>query len=138
MGLFSLFYGLLPFSMEIDQSFIAAILTVLGYSINDTVINYDRIRENVGLFPKRERITIINDSVNQMLGRTFSTTFTVIITLLAMFIFGGDSIRGFIFAMLFGIFIGTYSSVFIASPITVEMDKLVNIRRRKKAELIKK
>jgi len=118
--------------MEIDQSFIAAILTVLGYSINDTVINYDRIRENVGLYPKRDRVTIINDSVNQMLGRTFSTTFTVIITLIAMFIFGGDSIRGFIFAMLFGIFIGTYSSVFIASPITVEMDKLVRIRRNKK------
>jgi len=138
MGLFSLFYGLLPFSMEIDQSFIAAILTVLGYSINDTVINYDRIRENVGLFPKRDRVNIINDSVNQMLGRTFSTTFTVIITLLAMFIFGGDSIRGFIFAMLFGIFIGTYSSVFIASPITVEMDKLVRMRRIKKVEELKK
>ena len=138
MGLFSLFYGFLPFSMEIDQSFIAAILTVLGYSINDTVINYDRIRENVGLFPKRDRVTIINDSVNQMLGRTFSTTFTVIITLLAMFIFGGDSIRGFIFAMLFGIFIGTYSSVFIASPITVEMDKLVRMRKIKKVEVLKK
>lgn len=132
MGMFSLLWGYLPFSMEIDQSFIAAILTVLGYSINDTVINYDRIRENVGLYPKRDRVTIINDSVNQMLGRTFSTTFTVIITLIAMFIFGGDSIRGFIFAMLFGIFIGTYSSVFIASPITVEMDKLVKIRRNKK------
>jgi len=140
MGLFSLFYGMLPFSMEIDQSFIAAILTVLGYSINDTVINYDRIRENVGLFPKRDRVTIINDSVNQMLGRTFSTTFTVIITLLAMFIFGGDSIRGFIFAMLFGIFIGTYSSVFIASPITVEMDALVKRKKKKEeaAVLIKK
>jgi len=136
MGLFSLFYGLLPFSMEIDQSFIAAILTVLGYSINDTVINYDRIRENVGLFPKRDRVTIINDSVNQMLGRTFSTTFTVIITLLAMFIFGGDSIRGFIFAMLFGIFIGTYSSVFIASPITVEMDKLVKSKKKKEEVLL--
>lgn len=132
MGMFSLLWGYLPFSMEIDQSFIAAILTVLGYSINDTVINYDRIRENVGLYPKRDRVTIINDSVNQMLGRTFSTTFTVIITLIAMFIFGGDSIRGFIFAMLFGIFIGTYSSVFIASPITVEMDKLVKMRRNKK------
>lgn len=138
MGLFSLFHGYLPFSMEIDQSFIAAILTVLGYSINDTVINYDRIRENVGLYPKRDRVTIINDSVNQMLGRTFSTTFTVIITLIAMFTFGGDSIRGFIFAMLFGIFIGTYSSVFIASPITVEMDKLVRIRRSKKAIEVKK
>jgi SecD/SecF fusion protein len=138
MGLFSLLYGFLPFSMEIDQSFIAAILTVLGYSINDTVINYDRIRENVTLYPKRDRVTIINDSVNQMLGRTFSTTFTVIITLLAMFIFGGDSIRGFIFAMLFGIFTGTYSSVFIASPITVEMDKLVKMRKRKKDTEIKK
>jgi SecD/SecF fusion protein len=138
MGLFSLFYGLLPFSMEIDQSFIAAILTVLGYSINDTVINYDRIRENVTLYPKRDRVQIINDSVNQMLGRTFSTTFTVIITLLAMFILGGDSIRGFIFAMLFGIFIGTYSSVFIASPITVEMDKLVRLRKSKKSVELKK
>ncbi|MFA6581213.1 MAG: protein translocase subunit SecDF [Paludibacter sp.] len=138
MGVFSLLWGLLPFSMEIDQSFIAAILTVLGYSINDTVINYDRIRENVSLYPKRDRVSIINDSVNQMLGRTFSTTFTVIITLLAMFIFGGDSIRGFIFAMLFGIFIGTYSSVFIASPVTVEMDKLVKSRRLKKIASITK
>jgi SecD/SecF fusion protein len=138
MGVFSIFYEIAPFSMEIDQSFIAAILTVLGYSINDTVINYDRIRENVGLFPKRDRVTIINDSVNQMLGRTFSTTFTVIITLIAMFIFGGDSIRGFIFAMLFGIFIGVYSSVFIASPVTVEMDKLVKIRRAKKELEVKK
>ena len=138
MGIFSLLYGILPFSMEIDQSFIAAILTVLGYSINDTVINYDRIRENVGLYPKRDRVSIINLSVNQMLGRTFSTTFTVIITLIAMFTFGGDSIRGFIFAMLFGIFIGTYSSVFIASPITVEMDRLVKGRKAKKELEIKK
>jgi SecD/SecF fusion protein len=132
LGLFSLFYGKLPFSMEIDQSFIAAILTVIGYSVHDTVINYDRIRENVGLFPKRDRISLINLSVNEMLGRTFSTTMTVILTLLAMFIFGGETIRGFIFAMLFGIFIGTYSSVFIASPITVEMEKLVSMSKRKK------
>ena len=132
LGLFSLFYGFLPFSMEIDQSFIAAILTVIGYSVHDTVINYDRIRENVGLFPKRDRISIINLSVNEMLGRTFSTTATVILTLLAIFIFGGETIRGFIFAMLFGIFIGTYSSVFIASPITVEMGKLINMAKVKK------
>ena len=130
--MFSLLWGYLPFSMEIDQSFIAAILTVLGYSINDTVINYDRIRENVGLYPKRDRVTIINDSVNQMLGRTFSTTFTVIVTLIAMFTFGGDSIRGFIFAMLFGIAIGTYSSVFVASPITYEIYK----RLRKKEAVV--
>jgi SecD/SecF fusion protein len=133
LGLFSLLYGFLPFSMEIDQAFIAAILTVIGYSVHDTVINYDRIRENVSLFPKRDRISLINLSVNEMLGRTFSTTATVILTLLAMFIFGGETIRGFIFAMLFGIFIGTYSSVFIASPITVEMGKLVSIAKAKKA-----
>ena len=102
LGLFSLFYGFLPFSMEIDQAFIAAILTVIGYSVHDTVINYDRIRENVLLFPKRDRISLINLSVNEMLGRTFSTTATVILTLLAMFIFGGETIRGFIFA-IFGI-----------------------------------
>ncbi|MDD4969469.1 MAG: protein translocase subunit SecDF [Paludibacter sp.] len=138
LGLFSLLYGFLPFSMEIDQAFIAAILTVIGYSVHDTVINYDRIRENVLLFPKRDRISLINLSVNEMLGRTFSTTMTVILTLLSMFIFGGETIRGFIFAMLFGIFIGTYSSVFIASPITVEMEKLVNMRRTKKAALLVK
>ena len=134
LGLFSLLDGFLPFSMEIDQSFIAAILTVIGYSVHDTVINYDRIRENVGLFPKRDRISLINLSVNEMLGRTFSTTMTVILTLLAMFIFGGETIRGFIFAMLFGIIIGTYSSVFIASPITVEMEKLISMIRVKKAD----
>ena len=130
--MFSGLYGLLPFSMEIDQHFIAAILTVIGYSVHDTVINYDRIRENVNLFPKRDRISLINLSVNEMLGRTFSTTATVILTLVAMFVFGGETIRGFIFAMLFGIIIGTYSSVFIASPITVEMDKLVRMAKLKK------
>ena len=133
LGIFSLLYGFLPFSMEIDQAFIAAILTVIGYSVHDTVINYDRIRENVLLFPKRDRISLINLSVNEMLGRTFSTTMTVILTLLSMFIFGGDTIRGFIFAMLAGIIFGTYSSVFIASPITVEMEKLVNLARARKA-----
>ena len=133
LGAFSLLHGFLPFSMEIDQAFIAAILTVIGYSVHDTVINYDRIRENVLLFPKRDRISLINLSVNEMLGRTFSTTMTVILTLLAMFIFGGETIRGFIFAMLFGIIFGTYSSVFIASPITVEMGKLVNLAKSKKA-----
>jgi SecD/SecF fusion protein len=133
LGAFSLLHGILPFSMEIDQAFIAAILTVIGYSVHDTVINYDRIRENVLLFPKRDRISLINLSVNEMLGRTFSTTMTVILTLLSMFVFGGETIRGFIFAMLFGIIFGTYSSVFIASPITVEMEKLVSLARIKKA-----
>lgn len=130
LGVFSLLHGLLPFSMEIDQSFIAAILTVLGYSINDTVINYDRIRENVHLYPKRDRLTIINDSVNQMLGRTFSTTMTVFLVLLVMFIFGGETIRGFIFAMLFGIVVGVYSSVYIASPVTYEVNKFINKKKQ--------
>jgi SecD/SecF fusion protein len=134
LGVFSLLHGILPFSMEIDQSFIAAILTVLGYSINDTVINYDRIRENVNLYPKRDRLTLINDSVNQMLGRTFSTTMTVFLVLLTMFIFGGETIRGFIFAMLFGIVVGVYSSVYIASPVTYEVNKIVNRRKAKAAK----
>ena len=92
------------------------------------------MRENIKLYPKRDRITIINDSVNQMLGRTFSTTMTVFLVLLTMFIFGGDSIRGFIFAMLFGIFIGTYSSVYIASPVTYEVNRLIGKKRKEKME----
>ena len=117
--------------MEIDQSFIAAILTVVGYSVNDTVIIFDRIRENVHLYPKRDRHTTMNDAINATLSRTFSTAMSTIIVLIAIFTFGGETIRGFIFAMLFGIIIGTYSSVFVASPITYEFFK----RNRKKSEL---
>ena len=121
----------MPFSMEIDQSFIAAILTVVGYSVNDTVIIFDRIRENVGLYPKRDRKSVMNDAINATLSRTFSTSMSTIVVLIAIFIFGGETIRGFIFAMLFGILIGTYSSVFVASPLTYEVFK----RTRKKEEL---
>lgn len=121
IGVFSLLYSIMPFSMEVDQSFIAAILTVIGYSVNDTVIIFDRIREYIGLYPKRERLETMNDAINHTLGRTFSTTMTTLVVLLAIFLFGGETIRGFIFAMLFGIFIGTYSSVFNASPITYEV-----------------
>ena len=109
--------------MEIDQSFIAAILTVVGYSVNDTVIIFDRIRENVGLYPKRDRKTVMNDAINSTLSRTFSTSMSTLVVLIAIFIFGGETLRGFIFAMLFGIAIGTYSSVFVASPITYEIYK---------------
>jgi SecD/SecF fusion protein len=130
IGMFSLLYKVMPFSMEIDQSFIAAILTVVGYSVNDTVIIFDRIRENVGLYPKRDRLSVMNDAINATLSRTFSTSFSTIIVLIAIFIFGGETIRGFIFAMLFGITIGTYSSVFVASPINYEIFK----RKLKKAE----
>jgi len=128
IGTFSLLYSIMPFSMEIDQSFIAAILTVVGYSVNDTVIIFDRIRENVGLYPKRDRLTVMNDAINATLSRTFSTAMSTLVVLLAIFSFGGETIRGFIFAMLFGIAIGTYSSVFLASPISYEFF----MRKRKK------
>jgi SecD/SecF fusion protein len=123
IGAFSLLYGIMPFSLEIDQSFIAAILTVIGYSINDTVIIFDRIREYIKLHPKRERKEIMNMAMNSTLGRTFNTSFTTIIVLIAIFIFGGETIRGFIFALLIGIVIGTYSSVFVASPIVYDTVK---------------
>jgi SecD/SecF fusion protein len=120
LGLFSLLYGFMPFSLEIDQSFIAAILTVVGYSINDTVIIFDRLREYIHLYPKRDRAEVMNMAMNSTLSRTFSTSFTTLIVLVAIFIFGGEIIRGFIFALLIGIFVGTYSSVFIATPIVYD------------------
>jgi len=133
LGAYSLLYSIMPFSMEIDQAFIAAILTVVGYSVNDTVIIFDRIREFIGLYPKRERAQVMNESINAMISRTFSTSFSTILVLLIIFIFGGETIRGFIFAMLFGIVIGTYSSIFIAAPVTYEMYK----RKAKKEEIAK-
>ena len=120
MGAFSLLYGFLPFSLEIDQSFIAAILTVIGYSVNDTVIIYDRIREYRGLFPKRPLAETMDHAMNSTLRRTFSTSLTVVIVLLAIFLFGGTSIKGFSFALLIGIAVGTYSSVFNAAPIVYD------------------
>ena len=117
IGAFSLFAGLLPFSMEIDQAFIAAVLTVVGYSINDTVVVFDRIREYRKLYPKRDDGQVVNDALNSTLRRTFSTSLSTIVVLLAIFIFGGASIKGFIFALLVGIVVGTYSSLFIATPI---------------------
>ncbi len=120
IGAFSLLYSIMPFSMEIDQSFIAAILTVVGYSVNDTVIIFDRIRENIQLYPKRDRKTVMNDAINATLSRTFSTSMSTIVVLLAIFLFGGETIRGFIFAMLFGIAIGTYSSIFVAAPVAYQ------------------
>ena len=121
--------------MEIDQSFIAAILTVVGYSINDTVIIYDRLREYINLYPKRDRKETMNDAINHTLGRTFSTTMTVFIVLLAIFLFGGETIRGFIFALLFGTLIGVYSTVFNASPITYEVYLYKKRKAAKKAAL---
>lgn len=120
LGCFSIFHGILPFSLEIDQAFIAAILTVIGYSINDTVIVYDRIREYLKLYPKRELDSNMNHAINSTLRRTINTSFSTIVVLLVIFIFGGANIRGFIFALLIGIGVGTYSSIFVASPIVYE------------------
>ena len=116
LGMYSLFYNVLPFTMEVDQSFIAAVLTVIGYSINATVVIFDRIRENVGLHPKNSWKTNMNSAVNSTLTRSFNTSGSTLVVLLAIFIFGGDTIRGFIFALLVGVLAGTFSSVFLSSP----------------------
>ena len=121
MGVFSIFSGILPFSLEIDQAFIAAILTVVGYSINDTVVVFDRIREYHTLYPKRDDLSVTDAALNSTLRRTFSTSLSTIVVLLAIFIFGGTSIKGFIFALLVGICVGTYSSLFVATPISYDL-----------------
>lgn len=120
LGLYSLLYKYMPFHMEIDQHFIAAILTVIGYSMNDTVIVFDRVREFILGKTKGDFNQIVNDSVNTTLSRTINTSLTLIMVLLIMFVFGGDSIRGFIFAMLVGVVVGTYSSLFLATPVLVD------------------
>ena len=121
IGLFSILYSVMPFSLEIDQAFIAAILTIIGYSINDTVVIFDRIREYISLYPKRALRDNINKAVCSTLSRTMNTSGTTLVTLLAIFIFGGETIRGFVFALLIGIIVGTYSSVFIATPLAYDM-----------------
>ena len=129
-SMYSLLYSIMPFSMSIDQSFIAAILTVVGYSINDTVVVFDRIREYMGLQSKRSLQDVMNGAVNSTLARTINTSVTTLLVLITIFIFGGEVIRGFIFAMMIGIAVGTYSSLFVATPITYD---LLN-RQAKKAE----
>ena len=117
IGFYSVLWGIVPMSLEIDQTFIGAILTVIGYSINDKVVVFDRIRENMQLYAKRDRQTLFNDSLNQTLARTINTSVTTLIVLLAIFILGGDSIRSFSFAMILGVVFGTLSSLFIAAPV---------------------
>jgi SecD/SecF fusion protein len=121
ISLFSVFYTILPFNLEVDQAFIAAILTIIGYSINDTVIIFDRIRELVWLHPKRLLKDNINSGLNSTLARTINTSGTTLVVLLIIFIFGGDVIRSFTFALLVGILVGTYSSLFVASPIAYDL-----------------
>ncbi|MFR9603800.1 MAG: protein translocase subunit SecDF [Rikenellaceae bacterium] len=121
IGIFSLLYSIAPFNMEVNQAFIAAILTIIGYSINDTVIIFDRIREFISIHPKRDLKDNINDAINSTMARTLNTSGTTMVTLLAIFFFGGETIRGFVFAMVLGIVIGTYSSIFIATPVAYDM-----------------
>ncbi len=137
LGIYSLCYKFMPFGMEIDQHFIAAILTVIGYSMNDTVIVFDRVREFLAGKTKGSFADIVNSSINTTMSRTINTSLTMIVVLLIMFIFGGESIRGFIFAMLVGIVVGTYSSLFIATPVLVDtissVDKKLIEKRHQEA-----
>ena len=122
IGVYTLFWGVLPFAMEIDQTFIAAILTVIGYQINDTVVVFDRVRENIGLYPKQDFFTTINSSINSTLGRTVMTSSSTLLVLLCIFILGGDSIRSFTFAMIVGVVIGTLATMFVAAPVAFLTD----------------
>ncbi|MBL7137636.1 MAG: protein translocase subunit SecDF [Bacteroidales bacterium] len=131
IGIFAIFHGVLPFGMEVDQSFIAAILTVIGYSIMDTVIIFDRIREYNTLYPKRDLAVNINGAINSTMGRTVNTSGTTLLTLMVIFIFGGEVLRGFTFAMLIGVLVGTYSSIYVATPIFYDV---ISWRKRIKAK----
>ncbi len=123
LSIFSIFNGILPFTLEINQDFIAAVLTVMGYSMTDTVVVFDRIREYIGIHPNMDKSKVINDALNATLSRTMITSLITFFVLLAIFIFGGDVIRGFTFALLIGIVVGTYSSLCIATPIVIDFDK---------------
>jgi SecD/SecF fusion protein len=134
LGVYTIFWNILPFSLEIDQSFIAAILTVIGYSVNDSVIIFDRIREYNTLFPKRPRMEVYNDAINHTLTRTLNTALITMFTIVVVFIFGGVVLRGFIFAMMVGVAVGTYSSVFNAAPIVYDALNARDRNRQKKAK----
>ena len=131
LAIFSIFWGILPFSLDIDQAFIAAILTVVGYSINDTVVVFDRIREFLNSYKKRELEEVVNDALNSTLSRTINTSLSTFFVLLMIFIFGGEVIRGFAFALMIGVAVGTYSSLCVASPIVVDLTKKI-IEKAKK------
>ena len=121
IGIFSMFYGLLPFNLEVNQAFIAAILTIIGYAINDTVVVFERIREYLGLYPKRNLKETVNNAINSTLSRTINTSGTTLVTLLAIFFFGGETIRGFIFALIIGVVVGTAATIFLATPIAYDL-----------------
>ena len=131
LSIFSIFYGILPFSLEIDQAFIAAILTIIGYSLNDTVVVFDRVREYMNLNKKKQIHEFMNSSLNSTLSRTINTSLTTFFVLLIIFIFGGEVIRGFMFALMVGVVVGTYSSLFIASPIMLDTLKAKELNNKK-------
>lgn len=130
LGLFSILHKVMPFSLEIDQHIVAAVLTLIGYSVNDTVVVYDRIREFIGLHPTKSLEQNVNDSINSTLSRTIMTVFTVFIVSLILFLFGGTPIKGFSFALIIGLLVGTYSSIFIASPIMVDLKNWLDSRKK--------
>jgi len=130
LGLFSILHKVMPFSLEIDQHIVAAVLTLIGYSVNDTVVVYDRIREFIGLHPTKSLEQNVNDSINSTLSRTIMTVFTVFIVSMILFLFGGTPIKGFSFALIIGLLIGTYSSIFIASPIMVDIKNWLDGRKK--------
>ena len=132
IGIFSLLYGLLPFNLEVDQYFVSAVLTVIGYSINATVVIFDRVREYRKLYPKRDLITHMNDAINSTLARTVNTSGTTFVTLLMMFIFGGEVIRGFIFALLVGVVVGVFSSLCIACAVVYEISRKQQVKELEK------
>jgi SecD/SecF fusion protein len=123
LAVFSFFRGVVPFALEIDQHFIAAILTVVGFSMNDTVIVFDRIREYFRKKPNESNISVVNRAINDTLPRTIMTSLTVFLVVLILFIVGGEVTRGFAFAMLIGVITGTFSSIFVAAPVLIDMDK---------------
>ena len=129
--MFSILYGVLPFSLEIDQAFIAAVLTVIGYSLNDTVVVFDRIREYLRTHSKRKEMSVVvNEALNSTLSRTVNTSLTTFFVLLVIFLFGGEVIRGFMFALLIGVVVGTYSSLFIATPLMMDTSKKQLVKER--------
>ena len=135
LGAYSMFWGILPFSLEIDQTFIGAVLTAIGYSINDKVVIFDRVREFTQLYRKRGMLQVFNDSLSSTLARTINTSVSTLIVLLCIFILGGESIRSFAFAMILGVIFGTMSSLFIASPIAYQIIKLTDKKNEKEEEV---
>jgi len=133
LGAFSLLKGLTSWTLEIDQAFIAALLTVIGYSINDTVIVFDRIREYLGTYTSKTEDEVMNLAINSTFSRTIITSLTTLIVIVVLFLFGGASIKGFAFALLIGIVVGTYSSIFVATPIVKDLTPDLTKMRRKKS-----